>query len=113
MSKCHIDGNHMSQPLSFCYLQRMKKGPGGKSKGGEGKMKPEGSDKENGSGDRKSEKPENKVEAFLDICESLLELEKEALEQRENDLTLEVVAGMMKEYCEQAFALAKDEEKKR
>ena len=103
----------MSQPLSFCYLQRMKKGPGGKSKGGEDKMKPEGSDKENGSGDGKSEKPENKVKAFLDICESLLELEKEALEQRENDLTLEVVAGMMKEYCEQAFALAKDEEKKR
>ena len=84
--------------------------------GGKGKMKPEGGDDDNeekGSGDRKPEMPENRVEALLDVCESLLELEKEVLERRENKITVDVVAGLMKDVCEQAFAQAEEDEKKK
>ena len=67
--------------ISISYLQKLKEGPGGKGKGGEGKMKPEGSGSKNkggqdkmkaegsgrkdGSGGRKPGMPNNKLEEDL------------------------------------------------
>ena len=87
--------------ISVGYLQKLKEGPGDKSKGGEDKMKPEGSGGKNkddqdklipegsgrkdGSGGRKPGMPKNKVEE--DLARALNDFEiyaasEEALEER-------------------------------
>ena len=89
------------------------RGGKGKGKGGDDEERGSGDDGERGSGDRRPEMPENPVEALLDICESLLELEKEVLERRQSKVSVDVVAGLMRSVCESAFNQAEEDEKKK
>ena len=66
-----------------------------------------------GSGDGKSGRPENPAEALLDVCESLLELEKRALERGDSKISISVIAGLMKEVCDKAFDQAEEDKKKK